>query len=369
MSRPSAVEQADGERDVERQLVGLPGRAGRVLRDVERVRLRRRIVGAADADDGRAGLAVPPLELREVDARGVLHRLREVVAGDRHAVVALEVEVHAAPEPVGPQQRVLHADDLGALLVDGARVEIVDLEVLVGPHVVRERARVLGELLAAQVLDRGDALDGARVQVARELLVAEDGEAFLERQLEPVAARHAVAGPVVEVLVADHALDGRVVVVGRGGGIGEHQAAVEDVEALVLHRAHVEVVGAEDHERVEVVLAAEALFVPAEGALERRHRVMAAREVGGRRVDLQRDRAPRLRRERVLQRGQVARPRARTGTRAWETGRATSRSDARRPARPARPGCRWTGAPGTRSGPRAASPCSAPARPGGPGRT
>jgi hypothetical protein len=44
-------------------------------------------------------------------------------------------------------------------------------------------------------------------QVAGELLVAKTGEPFLERELEPVAAGDPVAGPVVEVLVRDDALD------------------------------------------------------------------------------------------------------------------------------------------------------------------
>ena len=43
---------------------------------------------------------------------------------------------------------------------------------------------------------------------AREdLLVAEYGEALLERELEPVAARDPVPSPVVEVLVRNHSLD------------------------------------------------------------------------------------------------------------------------------------------------------------------
>jgi hypothetical protein len=53
-----------------------------------------------------------------------LHRLHEVVAGDGLAVVAREVEVHPAAEALGAQQRVLHPDQLGALLVDGGRVVI-----------------------------------------------------------------------------------------------------------------------------------------------------------------------------------------------------------------------------------------------------
>jgi hypothetical protein len=44
-----------------------------------------------------------------------------------------------------------------------------------------------------------------------ELLVAEDRQAFFQAELEPVAAGDAVAGPVVEVLVADHAFDRGVV--------------------------------------------------------------------------------------------------------------------------------------------------------------
>ena len=51
-------------------------------------------------------------------------------------------------------------------------------------------------------------LTGKRLRNAASarLPVAEDGEALLERELEPVAARDAVAGPVVEVLVRDDPL-------------------------------------------------------------------------------------------------------------------------------------------------------------------
>jgi hypothetical protein len=83
--------------------------------------------------------------------------------------------------------------------------------------------------------------DGLGAQVHAEFLVAEDRQAFLERQLEPVTAGDAVAGPVVEVLVADHRLDVGEVGVGGGGAVGQHVLRVEDVQALVLHRAHVEV--------------------------------------------------------------------------------------------------------------------------------
>jgi hypothetical protein len=205
--------------------------------------------------------------------------------------MAREVEIHAAAKPLGTEQRVLHPDDLGALFVHGRRVEIIDLEIFVRSHVVRHRPGIFGELLAAQIFDRCDALDRAGIEIAREFLVAEHGQAFLQRQLEPVATGDAVAGPVVEIFVADHAFDRRVVVVGGGRRVRQHEPAVEDVEALVLHRAHVEVIGAEDHERIEVVFAAEALLVPRKRALDRRHRMMAARDVHRRRIDPERDAA------------------------------------------------------------------------------
>ena len=177
---------------------------------------------------------------------------------------------------------MLHADHLGALFVDRRGVEIVDLEVLVRTHRMRHRACILGELRATQIVHGRNPLDGARAHVRREFLVAKHGQAFLQRQLEPVAAGDPVAGPVVEVFVADHAFDRLVVAIGRRGRIGEHKLAVEDVETFVLHRAHVEIVGAEDHEAVEVVFPPVALLIPAHRVLQRFHRVRAPREVARR---------------------------------------------------------------------------------------
>ena len=91
-------------------------------------------------------------------------------------------------------------------------------------------ACVLGELCGAQQTHVFDAFDrfgrsrclrvvfeGFSRQVLAELLVAENGEALFEGELEPVLASDAVACPVVEVFMADHALDVGVVHVGGGG--------------------------------------------------------------------------------------------------------------------------------------------------------
>ena len=165
---------------------------------------------------------------------------------------------------------------------------------------MRHRPRVLRELVGAEQAHVADAPDRTRRHVGGELLVAKDREAFLEAQLKPVAAGHAVAGPVVEVLVRDDGLDRVEVPIGGGVGAGQHVRRVEDVEALVLHRPHVEVVHRDHHEGVEVVLQTVHLFVPAHRAHEGVHRVRATVDVVRLHVDAQRHRAPRPRREGLL---------------------------------------------------------------------
>ena len=146
----------------------------------------------------------------------------------------------------------------------------------------------------------------AVVQVGAEFLVAEDGQAFLERELEPVAAGDAVAGPVVEILVGDDAVDVLEIDVGGDVGARQHVLRVEDVEALVLHRAHVEVADGDDHVVVEVAFEAEAFLVPAHGFLQRRHGVRALVELARLDVDRQLDFAAGSGREGVAQHIELA---------------------------------------------------------------
>jgi hypothetical protein len=89
--------------------------------------------------------------------------------------------------------------------------------------------------------------------------------------------------------VGDHALDAFVVEVGGRAGVGQQQAGVEDVEALVLHGPEVEVAHGDDHEQVEVVLAAERLLVPLHRALEAVHGVGGPRRLAGVDIDAQGD--------------------------------------------------------------------------------
>src|SRR3546814_13927524 len=89
---------------------------------------------------------------------------------------------------------------------------------------------ILGELRGAQQPDVLDPFDGGRSHVGRKALVAKDGEAFLQAELEPVAAGDAVARPIVVIFVRDDPLDAVIIEVGRGVGSGEHVAGVEEVE-------------------------------------------------------------------------------------------------------------------------------------------
>ena len=128
-------------------------------------------------------------------------------------------------------------------------------------------------------------------------------------------------------------LDAGEVGVGGGVGIGEHVLVVEDVEALVLHRAHVEVGHGDDHEDVEVVFAAEGLLVPAHRALERIHRVGAALLLAVLAVDAERDVAAGRGDEGVLDARRDRRRPSRTDRTASGTDRARPRSGGRRAGR------------------------------------
>mmetsp|Transcript_27862 Transcript_27862/g.63024 ORF Transcript_27862/g.63024 Transcript_27862/m.63024 type:complete len:256 (+) Transcript_27862:1627-2394(+) len=172
---------------------------------------------------------------------------------------------------------------------------------------MRHGAGVLGVLVLPQELHVLDPLDEPRVEVGREFLVAEDGQALFERQLEPVAAGDSVPRPVVEVLVRDDALYSLVVAVCRRRWLGEHACGVEDIEALVLHGPHVEVVDSHDVVHVQVVLEPEPLFVPLHRVLQTLHRPVKLVHVGVLAEDFQRHLPSRLGREAVFDGTEVSR--------------------------------------------------------------
>ena len=279
----AAVEEGHGEGNEEGLLHGLTGRRRRRLTNVKREPVVHLIPVPADGNARRARLRIPVGEFREVASGSFGHRVDEGFARDGMTIVLGDVKVKTLSEGFAAEERLEHADHFRALFVDGARVEVVDVLVAFGADRVRHRARVLHELRRAQNGNVADALHGPgrgfAQHVGREFLIAEDREALLQRELEPVAKRYAVARPVVEVFVADDALNAQVVAVGRDLGVRERAARIEDVEALIFHRAEVEVVRRDDLEVVEVELKPPARLIPADGALEAFKRVFGLVEI------------------------------------------------------------------------------------------
>src|SRR5690606_19628948 len=112
--------------------------------------------------------------------------------------------------------------------------------IAVRPYGMGEGTTIFRELMRAKNAHIENALHCARAHVACELLVAENGKAFLQAKLEPVAAGDAIAGPVVEIFMRDNRLYGGIVGIGRRVGPCKNVFVVEYIEALVLHRAHIE---------------------------------------------------------------------------------------------------------------------------------
>ena len=91
----------------------------------------------------------------------------------------------------------------------------------------------------------------------------------------------------MKVFVADHAFHACKVGIGGGGGLGEHEPGVEDVQALVFHGAHVEVAGGHHHEALQIQRQAKARFVPGHGGHERAHGVAGLVQIARAHKDLQ----------------------------------------------------------------------------------
>src|SRR5450830_1447759 len=190
------ADQAKLKRNDHRLFRRLAGRRRHVLFAVEYVGLARRIVAAGDRHLRRAGLAVPAHELRHVATRRVGEALDELFDGRGMAVVAGEIEIHAGAEFLPTDQRLHHAHHFGAFLVHGAGVEVIDVLIGFRPDRMGQRTGVLDELRRAQAAHNGNAFDRPRAHVGGKFLVAENREAFLQAELEPVAASDAVAGPL-----------------------------------------------------------------------------------------------------------------------------------------------------------------------------
>ena len=77
--------------------------------------------------------------------------------------------------------------------------------------------------------------------------------------------------------MGNHRLDTLVIAIRRGFGRGQNKLVVENIEALVFHRAHVEIGDGDNVENVEIIFAAVGCLVPAHRAFQRIHGVAGQR--------------------------------------------------------------------------------------------
>ena len=66
----------------------------------------------------------------------------------------------------------------------------------------------------------------------------------------------------MEILVRYDAFDSLVTRIGGDVGMRENTGRIEDIQALIFHRAHVEVINGNNIEKVEVVLQTIHILIP-----------------------------------------------------------------------------------------------------------
>src|SRR5690554_6500413 len=210
------------------------------------------------------------------------HGVDEIVAGDRLTVVAPEVLLQPFTKAITAEQRVLHTNDFGAFLVNGGGIEVGYLLIAFGADRMSHRPAVLGKLSEPQCRYVVDTLHGACTRSRRALkaagqhisgkfLISEYRQAFFQGEMEPVAASNPVTCPIMEVFVSYDCLYGAVGSVAGRRRVCKHVGGIEDIQALVFHRAHIEVARGHNHETVQVELQPIALFIPTEGTQEAVH--------------------------------------------------------------------------------------------------
>ena len=75
----------------------------------------------------------------------------------------------------------------------------------------------------------------------------------------------------MEVLVCDDAFDIGKIGIGCSLGLSEHVLGIKDIEALVLHRTHIEVAHSNNHEAIQIQFQAIARLIPADRMNQRIH--------------------------------------------------------------------------------------------------
>ena len=150
--------QTQPERDQHRLLAFLPGGGRDGLFDFDYQLVLVLLVVAGELDRRRSCLLVPQRKLGKIGFGRVLEAFQELFDRCGLAIMAIEIQVHAASKAVAAEQGRKHAHDLGALFIDRRRIEIVDLAIFTRAHWMGQRTRVFWELAGPKRAHIADAL-------------------------------------------------------------------------------------------------------------------------------------------------------------------------------------------------------------------
>jgi len=81
--------------------------------------------------------------------------------------------------------------------------------------------------------------------------------------------------------MGDNGFDTLEIHIRRRLSFGEDKDRVKNVQALIFHRAEIEITHSDNHEAVEVIFPAKSLFVPFHRALEGVHRIFGLFRIAG----------------------------------------------------------------------------------------
>ena len=141
------------------------------------------------------------------------------------------------------------------------------------------RAAVLGELGSTKQAYITSALHPFIMHVSRKALVPIHCQAFFQRQLEPVAASDPVASPVMEIFMRNDRFHAIEVFIRCCLRISKNKLAVKDIQALIFHRAHVEMADGDNLEEIQIIFQAIGVLVPLHRPFQRIHRMTGQADI------------------------------------------------------------------------------------------
>ena len=212
--------------------------------------------------------------MRQIGIVGVFHGFDKLFSGHCLTVMTLKIQVGALAEAVWPQQCIDHTHHFSALFIHRGGIEVVDLDIGIGPNGMGHGAGILRELGATQGGNTVDSANRGRTHGSGKLLITQHRKPFLQAQLEPVTARHPITRPVVKIFVTNNRFNPLVTQVGSGVWPSQHTGGVENIQAFIFHGTHVEAFDRNNHKNVEIIFTAISLLVPLHGVFQGQHGVI-----------------------------------------------------------------------------------------------